>query len=45
MIKQNQPPKCLLIDPPDKTPDMLKGQEAPTATEMHEVYPLLGLPT
>ncbi len=43
MIKQDQPPKCLLIDPPDQTPDMPKGQEAPTATEMHEVYPPLGL--
>jgi len=43
MLKNNQPPKCLLIDPPDQTPDMLKGQEVPTATEMHEVYPPLGL--
>ena len=43
MIKQDKPPKCLLIDPPDQTPDMLKSQEAPRATEMHEVYPPLGL--
>jgi len=43
MLKNDQPPKCLLIDPPDQTPDMLKGQEVPTATEMHEVYPPLGL--
>jgi len=43
MIKQDQPPKCLLIDPPDRAPDTSRGQEAPRATEMHEVYPPLGL--
>lgn len=43
MLKQGQPPKCLLIDPPDHTPDIFKGKKAPTATEMHEVYPPLGL--
>lgn len=43
MLKKDQQPKCILIDPPDHNPDLSKNQEAPAATEMHEVYPPLGL--
>ncbi|GAF68507.1 unnamed protein product, partial [marine sediment metagenome] len=35
--------KCVLIDPPDKVPGSYQSQSAIPATEMHEVYPPLGL--
>jgi len=35
--------KCILIDPPDETPDPSREKGAHQATEMHEVYPPLGL--
>ncbi|MCK4389578.1 MAG: cobalamin-dependent protein [Desulfobacterales bacterium] len=43
MIKKDQEVKCILIDPPDQISEMGKSQQAPKATEMHEVYPPLGL--
>lgn len=35
--------KCLLIDPPDELFPSAEGAGAESATEMHEVYPSLGL--
>ena len=35
--------RCVLIDPPDKVPGPDKGKHLQQATEMHEVYPPLGL--
>ncbi len=43
MAKKDQGVKCVLVDPPDRISDMTKSQQAPRATEMHEVYPTLGL--
>ncbi|MBU4445764.1 B12-binding domain-containing radical SAM protein [bacterium] len=43
MIKQDQPPKCTLIDPPDYAPELFSNKEIARTTEMHEVYPPLGL--
>ncbi|MBU1199929.1 B12-binding domain-containing radical SAM protein, partial [Patescibacteria group bacterium] len=35
--------KCVLIDPPDEVPDSCQRQDAHQTTEIHEVYPPLGL--
>ncbi|MBU4311482.1 MAG: B12-binding domain-containing radical SAM protein [Candidatus Omnitrophica bacterium] len=35
--------KCVLIDPPDKTPRSNQKEGASQTTQMHEVYPPLGL--
>ncbi len=43
MIRKDQRVKCVLVDPPDQISDMAKSRETPRATEMHEVYPPLGL--
>lgn len=43
MIKQDRPPKCILIDPPDYAPELFSNKETARTTEMHEVYPPLGL--
>lgn len=43
MAKKDQRVKCVLVDPPDQISDMTKSRQAPRATEMHEVYPTLGL--
>jgi len=43
MVNQNRKIKCVLIDPPDESPNFYQNQEAPQVTEMHEVYPPLGL--
>ncbi|MCG2710022.1 MAG: TRC40/GET3/ArsA family transport-energizing ATPase [Thermodesulfovibrionales bacterium] len=42
-ISENQRIKCVLIDPPDEIPDSCQRQDAHQTTEMHEVYPPLGL--
>lgn len=43
MVKKDQRVKCVLVDPPDQISDMTTSRQAPRATEMHEVYPPLGL--
>ncbi len=43
MTKKDQEVKCVLVDPPDQISGVARSQEAPRATEMHEVYPPLGL--
>ena len=43
MVKKDQRVKCVLVDPPDRISDMTTNRQAPRATEMHEVYPPLGL--
>ena len=43
MANRNRQIKCVLIDPPDETPDFYQKQDTHKATEMHEVYPPLGL--
>ena len=43
MTNQNRIIKCVLIDPPDEFPNIFQKQETFKATEMHEVYPPLGL--
>ena len=43
MSEKNRGIKCVLIDPPDETLDSCEVQSASQATEMHEVYPPLGL--
>lgn len=43
MADRNQQIKCVLIDPPDETPDFYQKQDTHQSTEMHEVYPPLGL--
>ncbi|MDI6889660.1 MAG: radical SAM protein [Thermodesulfovibrionales bacterium] len=35
--------KCILIDPPDETPHSYQNKGASQSTQMHEVYPPLGL--
>ncbi|MFQ6075853.1 MAG: B12-binding domain-containing radical SAM protein [Candidatus Bathyarchaeia archaeon] len=35
--------KCVLIDPPDATPRSPQSEHADQTTEMHEIYPPLGL--
>ena len=43
MTGKDQGVKCVLVDPPDQISDMAKSQGGSKATEMHEVYPPLGL--
>ncbi len=43
MFRKDQQVKCVLIDPPDQISDMANSQDTSKATEMHEVYPPLGL--
>ncbi|MDI6851960.1 MAG: radical SAM protein [bacterium] len=43
MIDQSRQVKCVLIDPPDEIPGLRQGEGAHQDTEMHEVYPPLGL--
>ena len=43
MSEKNRGIKCVLIDPPDEALDSCEVQSASQATEMHEVYPPLGL--
>ncbi|MBU1291601.1 MAG: radical SAM protein [bacterium] len=43
MANRNRKIKCVLIDPPDESPNFFQKQNTPKVTEMHEVYPSLGL--
>jgi len=43
MANQNQQIKCILVDPPDEAPDPYQKEGASQSTQMHEVYPPLGL--
>lgn len=43
MVKEDVQVKCVLVDPPDQISDMARSQGGSKATEMHEVYPPLGL--
>ena len=43
MLNQGRKIKCVLIDPPDQAPNSYQSRDASRATEMHEVYPPLGL--
>ena len=43
MFRKDQQIKVVLVDPADQISDVAKSQGTPRATEMHEVYPPLGL--
>ena len=43
MANQNQQIRCVLIDPPDEVPHSYQKENATQSTQMHEVYPPLGL--
>jgi len=42
LANRNRKIKCVLIDPPDESPNFFQKQNTPKVTEMHEVYPSLG---
>jgi len=43
MANQNQQIRCVLIDPPGVIPHSYQKENATQSTQMHEVYPPLGL--
>jgi len=43
MDSQSQQIRCVLVDPPDRIPHSYKNGSAAQSTQMHEVYPPLGL--